>query len=118
MKAAVMREFGGPEVLKYEEIDTPNPGPDDVLVEVHAVSVNRTLDIIVRENKYVREPLLPHILGADPSGVVVEVGSAVTERKVGDRVFCRVFIPTDDPAAHIVLPICWESAPGAAMPNM
>ncbi len=104
MKAVVMHEFGGPEVLKYEDIGTPELGPDDVLVEVRAVSVNRTLDLVVRENKYVRQPPLPHILGADPSGVVVAAGSGVTERKVGDRVFCRVFIPTDDPEAHLVLP--------------
>lgn len=104
MKAVVMHEFGGPEVLKYEDIGTPEPGPDDVLVEVRAVSINRTLDLIVRENRYVREPPLPHILGADPSGVIVRVGGDVTDRKVGDRVFCSVFIPTDDPAAHVSLP--------------
>lgn len=104
MKAIVMHEFGGPEVLRYEEVTTPEVGPDDVLVEVRAVSVNRTLDMVVREKKYVRQPKLPHILGVDPSGVIVEVGENVTDRKVGDRVFCSVFIPTDDPGAHLVLP--------------
>ena len=104
MKAVVMREFGGPEVLKYEDVATPEVGPGDVLVEVRAVSVNRTLDLIVRENKYVRRPALPHILGVDPSGVIVAVGANVTDRKVGDRVYCSVFIPTDDPSAHLTLP--------------
>ena len=104
MKAVVMHDFGGPEVLKYEEVETPTVGPDDVLVEVRAVSVNRTLDLVVREKKYVRQPKLPHILGVDPAGVVVEVGANVTERKVGDRVFCSLFIPTDNPDAHLVLP--------------
>ncbi|MFN0301228.1 MAG: zinc-binding dehydrogenase [Burkholderiales bacterium] len=104
MKAVVMHAFGGPEVLKYEDIETPKVGPDDVLVEVRAVSVNRTLDMVVRENKYVRTPKLPHILGVDPSGVIVDVGVNVTGRKLGDRVYCKLFIPTKDPAAHLVLP--------------
>lgn len=104
MKAVVMHEFGGPEVLKFENIATPEVGADDVLVEVRAVSINRTLDLVVRENKYVRKPALPHILGADPSGVIVSVGANVIDRKVGDRVFCSVFIPTDDPNAHVSLP--------------
>jgi NADPH:quinone reductase-like Zn-dependent oxidoreductase len=104
MKAVVMHEFGGPEVLKHEEIETPKAGPGDVLIEVRAVTVNRTLDMVVRENKYVRTPRLPHILGVDPSGVVVETGADVKDRKVGDRVYCRIFVPTKDPAAHLVLP--------------
>jgi NADPH2:quinone reductase len=48
MKAIVMREFGPPEVLRIEEIATPVPGPGEVLIRVHAVSVNRTLDMAVR----------------------------------------------------------------------
>jgi NADPH:quinone reductase-like Zn-dependent oxidoreductase len=104
MKAVVMRGFGGPEVLEYGDIATPEVGGDDVLVEVRAVSVNRTLDLVVRENKYVRQPPLPHILGVDPSGVIVKAGANVTDRKVGERVYCSVFIPTDDPASHLTLP--------------
>ncbi len=99
MKAVMMHEFGGPDVLKYEEIPTPELGPDDVLVKVHAVSVNRTLDLVVRENKYARTPPLPHILGVDPSGVIEAVGSNVTDRKVGERIYCSLFVPSDDPAA-------------------
>jgi NADPH:quinone reductase-like Zn-dependent oxidoreductase len=106
MKAVVMREFGGPEVLRYEEIETPEIGPDDVLVEVRAVSVNRTLDLVVREKKYVRVPPLPHVLGVDPSGVIAAVGTRVTDRQIGDRVYVRLFVPTDDPAA--------KSLPGVA----
>ena len=109
MKAVVMHEFGGPEVLKYEDIETPKPGPDEVLVEVRAVSVNPILDVVVRQAKYVRKPKLPHVLGVDPSGVVVAVGSNVKDRKVGDRVFCSIMVPTDDPAAKNLpgLPGIW-----------
>ena len=99
MKAILMHEFGGPEVLRYEEVETPKVGPDDVLVQVHAVSVNRTLDLVVREKKYVRVPPLPHVLGVDPAGTITAVGSTVKDRKVGDRVFVKLFVPTDDPAA-------------------
>lgn len=99
MKAVMMHEFGGPEVLKYEEIPTPEVGPDEVLVKVHAVSVNRTLDLVVRENNYARTPPLPHILGVDPSGVIEAVGSNVSEQKVGDRVYVSLFVQSDDPEA-------------------
>ena len=99
MKASVMHEFGGPEVLKYEEIQTPELGPKDVLVKVKAVSVNRTLDLEVRADKYARTPPLPHVLGVDPSGVIERVGEEVENCKIGDRVYCSLFVPTDDPSA-------------------
>ena len=86
MKAIVVREFGPPEVMRLEEVPTPVPGPGEVLVQVHAVSVNRTLDLIVRSGKYARPVKLPHVLGVDPSGVVVAVGEGVKTRKPGDRV--------------------------------
>jgi NADPH:quinone reductase len=92
MKAIVMRAFGGPDVLQLEEVPTPEPGPGEVLVEVHAVSINRTLDAIVRAGEYARRPALPHVLGVDPSGVIAKVGPGVTDRKVGDRVVTRVHL--------------------------
>src|SRR5712691_10147845 len=86
LKAIVMREFGPPEVMRLEEMNTPVPGPGEVLIRVHAVSVNRTLDLAVRAGTYPARVTLPHVLGVDPSGVVAEVGQGVTTRKVGDRV--------------------------------
>ena len=86
MKAILIREFGGPEVLRMEVVADPVAGPGEVVIEVHAVSVNRTLDLVLRAGKYAKPIALPHILGVDPSGIVVEVGEGVTERKVGDRV--------------------------------
>ena len=89
MKAMVIREFGPPDVMRLEDIPTPTPGPDEVLIRVHAVSVNRTLDLAVRAGTYAVPAALPHILGVDPSGVVAAVGPGVTTRKVGDRVVTR-----------------------------
>jgi NADPH:quinone reductase-like Zn-dependent oxidoreductase len=82
----VMHEFGPPQVMRLEEVPTPEPGPGEVLIQVHAVSVNRTLDLVARAGKYPRAITLPHVLGVDPSGVIVAVGAGVTERKIGDRV--------------------------------
>jgi NADPH2:quinone reductase len=86
LKAIVIREFGLPSVMKLEEVPTPEPGPGEVLIKVHAVSVNRTLDAVVRAGKYARRVTLPLTPGVDPSGVIVKVGAGVTARKVGDRV--------------------------------
>jgi len=86
LKAIVIREFGPPSVMKLEEVPTPEPGPGEVLIKVHAVSVNRTLDAVVRAGKYARRVTLPLTPGVDPSGVIAKVGPGVTERKVGDRV--------------------------------
>ena len=89
MRAIVIREFGPPEVMRLEEVPTPSPGPGEVLIRVHAVSVNRTLDLAVRAGTYAARAGLPHVLGNDPSGVVAAVGDGVTTRKVGDRVATR-----------------------------
>jgi len=87
MKAIVVHEFGPPEVLRLEtDFAHPEPGPDEVVIAVKAVSVNRTLDLAVRAGTYPTPIRLPHIPGVDPSGVVTAVGSAVTERRIGDRV--------------------------------
>jgi NADPH:quinone reductase-like Zn-dependent oxidoreductase len=86
VKAIVIREFGPADVMRMEEVPTPEPGPGEVLVEVHAVSVNRTLDTVVRAGKYARKSPLPHVVGVDPVGVITRIGPGVTDRKVGDRV--------------------------------
>ena len=86
MKAIVMKRFGGPEVMGWEDIPTPTPGPGEVLVKVRAVSVNRTLDLDVRAGLGNYGTALPHILGVDPSGEVIEVGSGVARLRVGQRV--------------------------------
>jgi len=86
VKAVVLREFGDPSVLRFEEIPTPNPQPGEVLIKVRNVSVNVTLDILLRKGLYPRKPPFPHVLGVDPTGEVAALGDGVTSHKVGDRV--------------------------------
>jgi NADPH:quinone reductase-like Zn-dependent oxidoreductase len=86
LKAIVLKEFGGPEVLQFEDIPTPQPAAGEILLKIHSVSVNRTLDLIVRAGKYPVKIRLPHVLGADPAGEVIEIGGGVTQFEVGDRV--------------------------------
>jgi NADPH:quinone reductase-like Zn-dependent oxidoreductase len=75
--------------MRLEDVATPEPGAGEVLVRVHAVSVNRTLDLAVRAGTYAVAAALPHVLGVDPSGVVAAVGPGVTTLKAGDRVVTR-----------------------------
>lgn len=93
MKAALYRRHGGPEVLEIAEVPDPRPGPADVLLAVHATGLNY-LDVLQRQGP----PLiprfeLPHTPGMDISGVVVEVGDAVRDVAVGDRVLVKPGIP-------------------------
>jgi NADPH2:quinone reductase len=86
MKAVVLREFGGPNVLHVEDVETPVPAAGEVLVEVRSVSVNRTLDLVVRAGKYPSDIKLPLVLGVDPAGVVVAAGAGVADPPLGARV--------------------------------
>jgi NADPH:quinone reductase-like Zn-dependent oxidoreductase len=83
MKAVRIHQFGGPEVLTYEDVPDPKPRQDQVLVRVRACALNH-LDIWVR--KGLPGVLLPHILGSDIAGEVVEVGECVAGFKAGQRV--------------------------------
>lgn len=103
MKAVVIREFGPPEVMRLEEVPTPEPGPGEVVVRVHAVSVNRTLDLILRAGKYSLPVQLPHVLGVDPAGVVSAVGPGVDTPKVGDRVVTMQFVKQATPTSFPVV---------------
>ncbi|MBV9483520.1 MAG: zinc-binding dehydrogenase [Acidobacteria bacterium] len=83
MKAVRIHQFGGPEVLRYEDVADPRPRKDQVLVRVKAVAMNH-LDLWVRNG--LPGVSLPHILGSDVAGEVVEVGEYVTSVKAGQRV--------------------------------
>jgi len=86
MNAVVMNQFGSSSVLEYRQVSVEAPKDDEVTVEVHAVSINRTLDLSVRRDGDDRRITLPHILGVDPSGIVVELGKGVRDLRPGDRV--------------------------------
>lgn len=86
MKAILVREFGGPEVLKLEEVPTPKPAAGEVLVRIHAAGVN-PYDTYMRAGTYARKPSLPYTPGSDGAGVVQAVGEEVKEVKPGDRVY-------------------------------
>ena len=97
MRAVVVREFGPPSVMRCEDVPRPEPGPGEVLIRVHAVSVNRTLDCRARAGLYSRPVPLPYTPGADPSGVVAEVGPGVTAFRPGDRVAAKVNVGGEVP---------------------
>jgi NADPH2:quinone reductase len=86
MKAIVVREFGGPDVLKIEDVAAPTPGPGQILIDVRAVGVN-PVETYIRAGAYARKPSLPYTPGSDMGGVVAAVGQGVTRVKPGDRVY-------------------------------
>jgi NADPH2:quinone reductase len=86
MKAIRVHEFGVPEVLRLEEVPTPQPGPGEVLVRMHAAGVN-PVETYIRTGTYARLPELPYTPGNDGAGMVGQVGSNVTAFKIGDRVY-------------------------------
>lgn len=85
MKAILLHEHGGPEVLSYAEIEPPIPGKGEILVQLQAAALNR-LDLWVRQGWPGIRLHYPHILGADGAGIVAELGEGVEGWKVGERV--------------------------------
>jgi NADPH:quinone reductase len=86
MKVIVVHEFGGPEVMKLEEIPTPKPGAGQVRVRIHGAGVN-PYDTYMRAGTYAVKPPLPYTPGSDGAGVVEAVGDGVKRVKSGDRVY-------------------------------
>jgi NADPH:quinone reductase-like Zn-dependent oxidoreductase len=88
MKAIVADEYGGPEVLKLEEVPVPEPKDNEILVRVIASGVNPA-DPLILGGKYAKEfgTHLPLVLGYDMAGVVVKAGAKITKLKVGDPVY-------------------------------
>src|SRR5215471_15379135 len=85
MKAVRFHSHGGPDVLKYEDVPDPKAGPGEVLIEVHATSINH-VDIFLRRGMPGVKVSLPKIAGCDAAGVVRELGTGVAGLSVGDRV--------------------------------
>ncbi len=86
MKTIVVHEFGGPEVLRLDDVPDPVAGPGEVVVRVRAAGVN-PVDTYIRSGGYGRMAVPPYTPGSDGAGEVVSVGADVTSVVVGDRVY-------------------------------
>ena len=85
MKAIIVREFGAADVMKLEDVPTPSPSENQVLVKIEAAGVN-PVDTYIRSGLYPAKPNLPFTPGKDGAGIVEAIGETVTKFKVGDRV--------------------------------
>ncbi|MBI3914781.1 MAG: zinc-binding dehydrogenase [Chloroflexi bacterium] len=85
MKAVVFHKRGGLENLKYEDVQTPDIGPNDVLVKMRACGLNH-LDIFTREGSHGVHAPLPHIGGLEVAGEIAQIGNTVKDWRVGERV--------------------------------
>ena len=86
MKAIRVYEFGGPEVLRFEDLPDPKPAPGEVVVSVKAAGVN-PVDTYIRAGTYAFKPSLPYTPGMDAAGVVEAIGQGVSRVKAADRVY-------------------------------
>jgi NADPH2:quinone reductase len=86
MRAIVVREFGGPDAMKIEDVADPTPGTGQVLVRTHAIGVN-PYDTYMLSGSYATKPPLPYTPGADAAGVVAAVGGDIKDLAVGSRVY-------------------------------
>jgi NADPH2:quinone reductase len=101
MRAVIVEEPGGPQALAVVDRPTPSPAADEVLVEVHATSVNGA-DLLQRQGRYPPPAGATDVLGLEAAGEVVAVGADVTHVAVGDRV-CGL-LPGGGYAEYAVLP--------------
>jgi NADPH:quinone reductase len=120
MKAIVVKEFGGPDVMKLEEVRDPTPAPGQLLIRVQAVGVN-PVETYIRAGAYARKPNLPYTPGSDVGGTVERAGAGVTAFKPGDRVYTQgaaggyaEFLVCEEALAH-PLPTRVSFAQGAAL---
>ena len=89
MKAITLSDFGGPEMMHYSDVETPVAGDGELLIRVHATSVNRP-DVIQRQGNYPPPPGDSEILGLEVAGVVESCGAGCTRFAPGDRVVALV----------------------------
>ena len=125
MKGYIVREFGGPEVMQFEELPDPECGADEVVIAVRASGINFA-ETRMRAGTYSGQPL-PFVMGMEAAGDVIEVGSAVEGYAVGDRVFGRArgahaekvaihkdhLLPLPDELSYVdgaAIPVGWQTA--------
>jgi NADPH2:quinone reductase len=107
MKAIRVHEFGGPEVLRLEEVPDPQPGPGQVVVRVRAAGVN-PVDTYIRTGSY-RSQVLPYTPGSDAAGTVEAVGEGVTRVAVGDRVYTSGAVSEQSYGTYAEITLCQEA---------
>jgi NADPH:quinone reductase-like Zn-dependent oxidoreductase len=112
MKAIVVHKYGGPEVLKYEDIRRPEPKEDQILVRVIAAGVN-PVDGMIRSGMFAKyeKAAFPMILGADIAGIVEKVGSKITKFKPGDAVYAYVSLKNGGGYAEYAVAPQGEASP-------
>ena len=86
MKAVRVRSFGGPEVLRVDDVPAPEPGAGHLVVSVKAIGVN-PVEAYIRAGSYPRKPELPYVPGTDAAGVVESAGAGTDGLRPGDRVY-------------------------------
>jgi NADPH2:quinone reductase len=120
MRAVRCHQWGDPEVLAVEDVETKRPGPGEVRIRVEASAVNFT-DTLIVAGKYQFKPQLPHIPGHELAGTVLEAGAGVTECEVGDRVmasarhgggFAEEYVAAADKVYRIPDNMSFESGAG------
>jgi NADPH2:quinone reductase len=90
MRAIRVHEFGGPEVMRLENVADPKPGPHEAVVRIGAAGVN-PVDAYIRTGQYARKPSLPFTPGSDGAGEIVEVGRELNRFHARDRVYIAGF---------------------------
>ncbi len=115
MKAILAREFGGPDVLKLEEVPDPVAGKGQVRVSIRAVGVN-PYDTYMRAGGYAIKPDLPYTPGADAAGVIDQVGDDVTGWQTGDRVYISGTAKGKAHGAYAAMAVC-EAAQVHRLPD-
>jgi NADPH2:quinone reductase len=110
MKAAVYYKTGPPDVLQYEDVPDPTCGPGDVVVEVEAISIEGG-DTLNRLGGMMTAT--PHIVGYQCAGTIREVGDAVTDREVGQRVVATMFSGSHAELVAVPALITWLVPDGA-----
>jgi NADPH2:quinone reductase len=110
MKAAVYYETGAPSVLRYEDVPDPVPGPGEVLIQVEAISIEGgdTLNRLRGEM-----PAVPHIVGYQAAGTIVQLGEGVTDRHEGQRVVAVMFWGSHAELVAVPALITWPVPEGA-----
>jgi NADPH2:quinone reductase len=120
MKTIKFYEVGGPDVLRYEDVERPRMAPNRVLVRIHAIGVNFA-DTVLRRGAYLAQPKLPETPGFEAAGVVVEAGEQADSTLIGKRVVvlgerCYAEYVTALPSQLIGLPDDVSFEQGAAFP--